>query len=131
MRKIFNCCFVIAESLVQRAECVVIQRRRVGHDLEQAFAVFNHFCDLKTVPASFFFAQDCFRGNIEVKNAFDFTTLRAPRTEPNYEDRSGEKYDEHGWKPHCVEHRYNDNDCDRLRREFPCARHNTSPTSTC
>ena len=79
-RKIFNCGSVIAETLVQRAECVVSQRRWVRHDLEQALAVFDHFRNLKTVPAPFFFAQDRFRGNVEVKNSFDFAALRAPRT---------------------------------------------------
>src|ERR1041384_647212 len=125
-RKIFSCRFVIAETLVQRAECVVIQRRRVRHDLEQTLAMFDHFGNLETVPATFFFAQDRFRGDIEVKNSLNFTTLRAPRTQPNDKYRTGEKYDDHRWESHCIEHRYNYNDCDRLRREFPCARHNPS-----
>ena len=77
---------MIAETLIQRAECVVIQRRRIRHDLEQALAVLDHFCDLKTVPASFLFAQDRLGGNIEVKNSFDFTRLRASGTKPNYKD---------------------------------------------
>src|SRR6185369_1254506 len=131
-RKIFGAGRVITHSLIKRTEHVVIQRRRVGHDLEQALAMFDHFSDLETVPPSFFFTKHRICRDIKIENAFDFTRLCATSKEPDNEAHPGEKHHDHGWNSHRVEHRHNHNNRDCLRHEFPSARHNSSTsTSLC
>src|ERR1041385_2859080 len=127
-REIVDTCLMIAESMIKRAECVVTQRRRIGNDLEHAFAMLDHFGNLKTVPASLFFTQDRVGADVKIEDSFHFTSLRATRAKPDHKNHSGDKHHDYGRKPNRIEHRHNYNNRDRLCREFPRARtHKSSP----
>src|SRR5687768_6744574 len=93
-RKIFDCCLVISEPVIQRSECEIVQRRRIGHDVEQCLAVFDHFSDLETVPASFFLTKYRVRCDVEIEYALDLTSLSAAREQPDHKHHSGDKHHE-------------------------------------
>src|SRR4029079_6473407 len=89
-------------------------------------AMFDHFRDLETVPASLFLTKHRVGRDIEIEAALNFTRLRATSKGPDNEAHPGEQHHDHGWNSHRIQHRHNHNNRDRLRREFPYARHNSS-----
>src|SRR5689334_6688404 len=95
-RQVFDGCLMIAQSLLQSAHHEVVQRRRIGHQIDQALAVFDHFGDLETKPATFLFTKDRVGSNVELEDAFDFAHLRAARDEPDYKDDSRNEH-HHDW----------------------------------
>ena len=55
--EIFNRRLMISEPVIKRSEREITQWWWIGHDFEQALAVLDHFGNLETIPASFFFAK--------------------------------------------------------------------------
>src|SRR5215510_16329397 len=95
-REVFDSCLMIAEPVIERTERVVVQWRRIGHDFEHAFAVFDHLSNLETVPAPFFFTQDRVSSDVEVEDSLHFTRLRSARAQPDHKNHSGDKHHDYG-----------------------------------
>src|ERR1051325_1747102 len=91
-REIFNRCLVISETMIERAECVITQGRRIRDDVQQTLAVFDHFGNLKTIPTTLFFTQYRIGGDVEIEDAFDFTSLRTTRAKPNDKHNAGDEH---------------------------------------
>src|ERR1044072_8432983 len=95
-REIFHSRLMISQPVIERSEDKVVQRRRVRHDLEETFAVFDYLRDLETVPTPFFFAEYRLGGNVEIKNPLDLASLCAASDQPDYKNYASDEHHEHG-----------------------------------
>ena len=117
---------VVARATVERAEREIDERRRVGHQVQNALALCDDAADLEAVPALLFVAQDFVGGDVEVEDVLHVLLLGALDGAPDEVDDRGEEDDDGQRYAHHAEHRHDDDDGDQTLRRFLTLSHNSS-----
>src|SRR4029078_10114893 len=90
--KIFECCAVISDQLVQCSQGKQMQRRRIRHSVEYHLAVFDHFGHFKTIPATIFVSQNGVSSQIKIEDLFNLAILGTTREQENDETPPRDKH---------------------------------------
>jgi hypothetical protein len=90
-RQILGRRLVLANSIVESAQCEQMKGRTIGHRVERILAVFDYFSNFKTIPVTVFISKNRVSSYIKIEYSLNLAMPRSTIYCPNDKHNSGNK----------------------------------------